>query len=248
VFDAIGCCRMLLAIASTNDRSHQTEIIMNDDTSKKKGGRVALSKNQASEGLGRELVELSSKWLADGKFDSNELEELTAWLAKVPVDSLPAIRFLKEEVERFISAGEISEWELSRLQNAVIRVIPQRERQEAKSARAEFDRVNSEIRAREREKNRQEKDEYWRGLRKQYASDWENESASDAQLDFIRDLGGKVSSEISKLEAAELIDDLLNKNAPAANIKSGSGCFSVMVVFLIVATGFLYSLGKLDPI
>jgi len=58
---------------------------------------VALSKTQAASGPGKELVELSKGWLADGKFEAGELAQLKAWLARTSPDSLPAAQFLRKK-------------------------------------------------------------------------------------------------------------------------------------------------------
>lgn len=203
----------------------------------KKGARIALTKTQAAEGLGRELIELSRTWLADGKFDARELDELKAWLAKVPADSIPAIRFLKEEVHRYIADGEIYDWELSRLQAALIRVIPLKEREEAKTARSEAARIEWEQRAPEREAAQRASTVRSRELRERYAAIWATEPATEAQLDFIRDLGGNLPSSASKLEASEMIDRLLGREVTPSSSSMSSGCLSVVVfgVMVVVA-------------
>ena len=145
---------------------------MSEEVQKKKGARVALTKKQAAEGLGVELVNLSRRWLADGKFEPKECEVLRAWLAKVPSDSLPAIRFLKEEVERCLVVGGVCVWDLVRIQNALIRVIPQKEREEAKAARNEVARVEWEKQEPERKAARQASAECSRALRERYADVW----------------------------------------------------------------------------
>ena len=211
---------------------------MSDDTAKKKAVRVALTKTHAAEGLGRELIELSRTLLADGKFELRELEELKAWLAKVPDDSIPAIRFLKEEIQRYVADGEIYDWELSRLQAALIRVIPPKDREDAKMARNEAARVEWAQRAPEREAAQRASAECSHALRERYADVWAKEPATEAQLDFIRDLGGDLSPSATKLEALEMIDRLLGREV--APSRATSGCLSVVVFCVILVAGVAY--------
>lgn len=203
---------------------------MADQHPKKSSARVALTKAQATEGLGRELIEMSRAWLADGKFDAQELEQLRAWLQKVPADSVPAMRFLKEEVQRYVADGEIHDWELDRLHAALMRVIPPKEREEAKNARSEAARVLWEKRAPERESARRAAAERSQELRERYAGIWTKESATDAQLEFIRELGGTLPKSASKLEASETIDRLLGREVVSASSTKRSGCLPTIVV------------------
>ncbi len=207
---------------------------MSDNPEKPKSVRVALTKTQAAEGLGRELIELSRGWLEDGKLEAHELDELRAWLAKAPPDSIPAIQFIKEEVQRYIEDGEVCDWELCRLQAALIRVIPPKERAEAKAAREAVARVEWEKRAPEREAAKRASAERSRELRERYAEIWAEEPATEAQLEFIRSLGGSLSSSASKLEASELIDRLLGRESSTARSGSLSGCLPMIAFIAIV--------------
>jgi hypothetical protein len=210
---------------------------MNDDIPKKKGARVALTKTEAEEGFGLELIELSRTWLADGKFDIHELDELKAWLAKVPDDGIPAIRFLKEEVQRYFDDGEIYSWKLSRLQASLIRVIPPKDREEAKCARSEAARIEWEKRAPERDAARRASVEQFREARERHADEWAEEPATEAQLEYIRDLGGSLTESASKLEASEKIDQLLGRKAEPSSSRGNFGCAWVVAFGVIVAAG-----------
>lgn len=213
---------------------------MNDEIPKKRGARVALTKKEAAEDLGRELIRLSREWLADGRLDERELDELKVWLAKIPDDALPAIRFLKEEVERYLADGVIYEWELLRLQAALIRILPPEERAEAKAAKDEAARKAYELAAPERKarqiRNQEASAVRSRALRERYADEWANEPATDAQLEYIRDLGGSISPSASKLQASDTIDRLLGNKASPLSF----GCMAVIVVGLVVWVGVTY--------
>lgn len=211
---------------------------MSDDAPKKKAVRVALTKTQAAQGLGRELIELSRGWLADGKFDPRELKELKTWLSNVPDESLPAIRFLKEEVQRYIENGEIYDWELARLHAALIRVIPPKDREQANAARNEISRVECEQGAPEREAARHRSAEQSREIRERHSERWAKKPATEAQLEFIRNLGGQLPLGASMLEASEMIDRLLGNEVTPAG--ASSGCASVLVVALFLGGAIAY--------
>jgi hypothetical protein len=213
---------------------------MADEIPKKKRVRVSMTKGQLAEGLGRELLELSNTWLRDGKLEVRELEELKAWLANAPSDSIPAIRFLREEVERYIADGQVHDWELSRLQAALIRVLPQKERGEAKNARSDAARIEWVKRAPERQEAQRASAEHWREVHERYASVWAHEPATEAQLDFIRDLGGDLSPSASKLEASETINRLLGREITPTSLTKNSGCLPLLVIGLAAAAGVAY--------
>ncbi len=210
---------------------------MNTDPLKRKGTRVALTKKEAAEGLGLELINLSRTWLADGKLVRSELDELRAWLARVPPNSIPALRFIKEEVERCVGDGDVGDRELSKVQKALIRVIPPKERGVAKTARdaasmAEWERLAPEREA-ARQKWQRASAEKWRALRERYADEWAGEPATDAQLALIRELGGTVPDLASKLEASDTIERLLSARGSAG---SSTGCLPLVAVFAVAAT------------
>ena len=190
-------------------------VAMGDDTTKKKGVRLTMTKSQAEEGLGRELVELSRNWLEDGKLEPHELEQLRAWLAKVPPDSIPAIRFVKEEVERCVAVGLADEWAATRIQGALIRVLPLADREVAKVARDKVGLAEWEKLAPEREARRRASAERSKTLRERYAEQWAGESATEDQIEFIRDLGENIPSNVSKLEASNEITKLLARKQAA---------------------------------
>lgn len=212
---------------------------MSEETPKPRPVRVALTQKQAGEALGVELISLSGKWLADGKFDGMELTELQMWLAKVPDDTIPAIRYLKEEVERYLEDGEILPWELARLQAALMRVIPPDQRAAAKAARdahaASEAALMREVKAATRDEDREA---YWHAVRARNRNNWTADPATKAQRDYIRDLGGRLPAGATKLEASEVLDRLLGNEAIDTDQARTaiSGC---MIFALLIAAGII---------
>jgi hypothetical protein len=207
---------------------------MTDGNTEKKGARVALSKTQAASGPGKELVELSKGWLADGKFEAGELAQLKAWLARTSPDSLPAAQFLREEVDRSIIASGYLPNQLLKIQSALFRVIPKRERAEAKEAQQKVIQQEWEQRAPEREAAREASAEHSRRLRERYAGVWAHEPATDAQLEFIRSLGGSLPDTASKLEASDTINRLLGRTSTRSTPASRSTLIPLAVIGLIL--------------
>jgi hypothetical protein len=212
---------------------------MSDGNPNKRGVRVALTKNEASAGPGKELVELSKGWLADGRFESKELEELRAWLAGAPDDTLPAIQFLKKEVERRVFDGGYLPNQLADIQNALLRVIPKKDRDEAKRTRNAGALEEWERSAPEREVARaiaiQDRRERSGRLRDRYANVWANEPATDAQLKFIRDLGGNLPATATKLEASDAIQALLGRESAP----SGTHVWGRILAFVVLGVMIL---------
>jgi hypothetical protein len=208
---------------------------MNGDTPQKKSVRVALTKDQGAEGLGRALVDLSRAWIAGGEFRQEDLEKLKAWLATVKSDSLPAIQFLKDVIRHYPANRALQEWELRHIQVDLIRVLPKKEREEAKAAYQTLVHAAWAQHAPEREAARLASAEHSRDLRKRYAHEWARQPATEEQLDFILRLGGNLPAAASKLEASDMINRLLGRS-----VKTKSGCFSMFVLLVVFGFGAAY--------
>jgi hypothetical protein len=205
---------------------------MSEEKPRPRPTRVALTQKQAAEALGVELIELSGKWLADGKFDGLELTELQMWLAKVPEDTIPAIRFLKEEVARYLEDGEILPWELARLQAALMRIIPPDQRAVAKAARDAHAASEAELMHEVREAARNEdRAAYWQAVRARNKDNWTADPATKAQRDYIRDLGGSLPRGATKLDASQVLDRLLANEDTG---RKGIGCTVIAITAAVI--------------
>lgn len=176
-----------------------------------KNERVSMTKKQSTESAGIELIELCRDWMEDGKLDERELAELRQWLFDVPDDALPAIRYLKEEIRQVLADGRVDEWEMDRIHLALLRTLPKEEREAADSARNIIRRGKLDEQEAIREGMRRDRDEYWKNERKKNQKLWSQQPATEAQIDFIIDLGGSPARRLSKLDASFTIDRLLGK-------------------------------------
>ncbi len=199
----------------------------------KKSARVTLTKKQASGGVGKSLLEICVEWLEDGKFEEHELEELENWLESVPTGALPATDFLKEEVEDVIELSDKWPTDYGRIHRALLRVVPKEERDVAKAARREAIADEIEKDAPQREARRRQKMRESAELRRRYAEEWREEPASEAQREFISELGGSLSDRASMLDASYLIEELLYGDLVEQKDKQLSLAWFIMVAIVI---------------
>ena len=167
--------------------------------------RVTLTSKEAANGFGRALCEIANNLLADGKLDASEATALQQWLDACGEVDLPALNYVREEVERYAKDGTILPWELGRLQLALERILPASDRAIAKAARMEAEAKLEAIEAAESEESREAKRQSLERLRAPQSE----EGMTKAQAKFIEDLGGSISINASKHEASELIGSLL---------------------------------------
>lgn len=101
-----------------------------------RGGRqLSITKKQSEMQSGAELLALVRSVSTDGVLSDAETMDLHRWLDANEGDSLPAAAFLRETVERILADGVVTEAERQELHDAVIRVLPPAERDDAKMAR-----------------------------------------------------------------------------------------------------------------
>jgi hypothetical protein len=167
--------------------------------------RVVLTTKEAAEGFGRALAENTNNLLADGKLAAHEAAALKRWLEACGETDLPAFNYLREEIQRFAADGRILPWELARLQLALERILPPKDRAIAKAARK---KAEAELEAREAIESEASLETRLldSAKRRAHATD---DNATAAQLKFIGELGGTVSNDLTKHEASEEIGRLL---------------------------------------
>jgi hypothetical protein len=213
---------------------------MSDEPKGSKPARVALTKTQAAEGLGLELVKLASGWLEDGKLSESELEALKDWLKRCPTESIPAVRFLREEVQHYFADGRLEDWKLDRLFSSLARVIPPAERAGANEARKKSRKAQEKAERPAREAKRaaafKESRAYWLTMQQRYGEEWAGEPASEAQLEYIRELGGSLPERASKLDASRMIDSLLSREGSGGDALASKvlGVLVVIVLLIVV--------------
>ncbi len=189
-----------------------------DPTPPESRKRVVLTSKEAAAGFGRALCENANNLLADGKLDATEALALKQWLEACGESDLPALNYVREEVQRYTIGGEILPWELGRLQLALERILPAADRAIAKAARK---KAEAEMEAREEaesEASREAKRQVWESRRTSGAE----ESPTKAQLKFIEDLGGTVSPDATKRDASETIGRLLAERESSESEPPGS--------------------------
>lgn len=108
--------------------------------------RVRLTKTQQSSIEGTELLQLLQSVTADGTLSAQEVVDLRHWLTQNKGSDVPAIRFLREVVERVVADGRVTRSEQEELYAAIERVMPSDLSGIAKQAR---------LPVRDREKQRQ---------------------------------------------------------------------------------------------
>ncbi|MDP3070964.1 MAG: hypothetical protein Q8N18_11790 [Opitutaceae bacterium] len=189
--------------------------------------RVVLTAKEAAEGFGRTLAENTNNLLADGKLDAREAVALKQWLEACGESDLPALNYLREEVQRYAADGEILPWELGRLQLALERILPPADRAIAKAARNKAEAQMEASEATESEASRETRRQDFERRRAPATDD----SATMAQVKFIEDLGGTIPTGTTKHQASELIGRLLaereevagnsNSTSPPSSKKAG---------------------------
>ena len=155
-----------------------------------KGARIALSHGQRESPTGKELINLLDEIVRDGvNTDGLVTEEgirrLNSWLDKKLDSDIPAITFLLQISDRILRAGKVTTSRAFEMHSAIERVLPLSLREEFKKARQDA-WVHSPLKPK----------------------------ATEAQLEYIRGLGGTPLSGLNTSEASLLIEKLLEHSTP----------------------------------
>ena len=153
--------------------------------------RLTLTKAQLSSPEGQAIVRKLEEFSGDGFLDLKEAKQLLAWSQVDGRHEFPAMRELRDLLVDILADGKLDKSEESELFRLVKRIVPP-------DLRREINQVRRESLAEEREDEREER-RLVGGL------------ASDAQLNYIRDLGGNPSPNLRKFAASTLIDELVSK-------------------------------------
>lgn len=179
-------------------------------------GRITLTKAHIASEDGQRLIQLLLEIGIDGQLTDEELTQLSEWLQNAP-QHIPAIRHLLELVTDALIDGVISAEERKILQKQIERVLPSTERERLVMARKAFEEKRC---AEERNRAQQEKEERER-LRGEERVKREREyerqrqeynKPTEAQLRYIKGLGGSLHECATKQDASDRIEQLLHSN------------------------------------
>ncbi|HEY1662073.1 MAG TPA: hypothetical protein VGI03_06615 [Verrucomicrobiae bacterium] len=155
-----------------------------------KGTRIALSSTQCASPTGRELINLLGEIVndglnTDGLVTEDGIQRLNTWLDKKVDSDIPAFKFLLQISDRILRAGKVTTAKAFEMHFAIERVLP------------------TSIRD---------------GFRKIRQDAWLHSplkpKATEAQLEYIRNLGGDPLPGLNVSEASLLIEKLLEHSTP----------------------------------
>jgi hypothetical protein len=157
-----------------------------------KGTRITLTKRESESATGKRLIETILNVCQDERIDKHEIEAMHSFLCS-DGSGLAAIPFLRAICRDVLADGTIDDAELHRLKLAFSRVVPKDVRS---TVSAHLERI---------------------GLPSVDDADetaipsWTLDAATERQIHYILDLGGHVAPQMTKGDASELIDQLLER-------------------------------------
>lgn len=157
-----------------------------------KGTRITLTKSESESTTGLRLIDIITTMIHDGQLEFREVEELHAFLSSNK-STIAAIHFLRALTREVIADGEIDDSEAYRLKLAFERVVP-------KNIRGIISTHLEDI-----------------GLpvaSEEVAPEWTLDPATSRQIAYIYALGGSVTPEMTKGDASQLIEELLEHRPP----------------------------------
>ena len=164
---------------------------------------MTLNKTHLSTVQGQNLVKILLYIGQDGEISDHEIRKLHEWLKAAPQD-IPAVRHILELIGDALRDGFICEEERKIIHKQLERVLPPTERERLTMAR----------KAREAEKKKEEKVTRERAREEQRERDRQEwNKPSEAQIRYIKNLGGILPEGATRGEASILIDRLLHSGA-----------------------------------
>jgi hypothetical protein len=158
-----------------------------------KGTRITLTKAECEAPTGKRLVDLIFSMCHDGHLEISEVDELHIFLRN-DSSAIAAIPYLRAITREAVADGAINDAEAYALKLAFERVIP-------KEARGIVSTHLQSI-----------------GLptvhQDEFAGEWTEHEATHKQIGYIVDLGGTVKPGLTKGQASQLIDQLLERRPP----------------------------------
>jgi hypothetical protein len=155
-----------------------------------KGTRIALTPAQCASPAGKELINLLNEIVhdglnTDGLVTEDGIQRLNAWLDIKADSDIPAIKFLLQISDRILRAGKVTTAKAFEMHFAIERVLPT-------SLRDEFKKVRQDA----------------------WLHSPLKPKATEAQLEYIRNLGGTPLPGLNVAEASLLIEKLLEHSTP----------------------------------
>jgi len=155
-----------------------------------KGTRIALSSAQCASPIGKELIALLREIVhdglnADGLVTEDGVRRLNSWLDKQVDSDVLAIKFLLQASDRILRTGKVTTAKAFEMHFAIERVLPTSLRDEFKQIRQDA-WLHSPLKPK----------------------------ATEAQLEYIRNLGGTPLPGLNVAEASLLIEKLLEHSTP----------------------------------
>lgn len=155
--------------------------------------RITLTKTECESPTGKQLIDLIFSMCHDGCLNISEVDALHIFLRN-DTSTIAAIPYLRAITREHVADGAISDAEAYALKVAFERVVP-------KEARGIISTHLQNI-----------------GLPSTHEYDsapaWTEDEATHKQIAYIVDLGGTVTPGMSKGEASELIEQLLERRPP----------------------------------
>lgn len=150
-----------------------------------------MTKTEAASVFGQRLIHQILATSHDGDISLEEVFALRSLLSEGP-DQMPAVRFLRGKVAAVLANGALEQAEVHALRLAMERVVP-------KDVRARVTELLSSI-----------------GLPSSFevregSGGWREDPMTERQRDFIVKLSGEPPPEMTKGDASDLIEDLLER-------------------------------------
>lgn len=158
-----------------------------------KGTRITLTAKQCESPTGKRLIDLILSMCHDGELDLAEVADLHAYLLR-DQSEIAAVEFLRALTREVLADGALSAAEAHRLKLAFERVVPKEVRGIISTHLEKIGAPNA--------------------VRSAGSSAWELDPATSRQIDYIIDLGGTIMPGMTKGEASNLIEDLLERRPP----------------------------------
>lgn len=157
------------------------------------GKRITLTKSQAESPMGRQLIDMILSIVHDGRMSLDEVIGLHRVVCQ-DNSGIPAFEYLRARTREIIADGQVDQFEEYRLKQAFERVVP-------KDVRAVVSTHLEGI-----------------GLpfaeERDAAEPWRAHAATSKQIDYIIALGGTTLPDMTKGEASDLIEELLERRPP----------------------------------
>ena len=157
----------------------------------KKGQRITLTKKQADSSLGKELLGILFDVCHDGEIETSEINRLHDFLLDNP-SNIPAFVLLRAQTREMLEDNRIDPIDAYNLKLYFVRVVPKELRGIIET---HLENIGVPASAEKEPK-------------------WHRDPATAKQIDYIIGLGGTVRSGMTKGQASQMIEELLERRPP----------------------------------